>query len=146
LYQRLKRMERLDLFPKKYNQDSIVISLYAQKARINQYRDSLVFVEKHWVERGADSGYLYFYKHKEKEEDWVYGYLGPIDTAIAEIERYTYEFDEDIGFNKYEDESLQLKKAVRTYLMEKRKRYRVSDEPEFESLTRQRRRFNYSSF
>ena len=146
LYQRLKRMERLDLFPKKYNHDSIVISLYAQKARINQYRDSLVFVEKHWVDRGADSGYLYFYKHKEKEEDWVYGYLGPIDSAIAEIERYTYEFDEDIGFNKYEDESLQLEKAVRTYLMEKRKRYRVSDEPEFESLTRQRRRFNYSSF
>ena len=146
LYQRLKKMDRLDLFPDKYNHDTMAISLYAQKARINQYKDSLVFVEKHWVKRGADSGYLYFYKHKEKEEDWTYGYLGPVDTTEAEVERYSYEFDDDIGFNKYEDEALQLKKATRTYLMENRKRYRVSDEPAFESLKTQRRRFNYNGY
>ena len=146
LYQRLQLMGRLDLFPKKYDHDSIVTSLYAQMIRLNQYKDSLVFVEKHYVKRGQDSGYLYFYKHKEKEEDWTYGYLGPVDTNKAEVERYTYEFDEDINFNKFEDEALQIKKATRTYLMEKRKRYRVSDEPEFEPLKTQQRRFNYNGY
>ena len=89
---------------------------------------------------------MYFYKFKEKDEDWIYGYLGPIDTTVAELGRYRYEFDEDINFNKYEDESQQIKKAVRTYLMENRKRYRVSDEPEFKSLKTQRRRFNYGGY
>lgn len=140
VYQRLRAIDRLDLFPSTYTHDSIVMSLYAQKARINQYKDSVLFVAKEWVNTGKDSGYIYFYKVKN-EDDWEYGYMGPIDTAVAEIERYAYEFDDDIRYNKYEDESLQIRKQVRKYEMKDRKRYRVTDEEEFEALKPKRSRY-----
>ncbi|MGB1038653.1 MAG: hypothetical protein ACPGYY_08405, partial [Bacteroidia bacterium] len=142
LYQRLKDMNRLDLFPSKYNHDTLAMALFAQKARINQYKDSLVFVSKHWVSDDKDSGFMYFFKSKEKNEDWEYGYLGPIDTTVAEVERYTYEFEESFSFNKYEDEALQIRKQVRTHEMRNRNRYRVSDDPEFSELKTKYGRYN----
>ncbi|PCJ65678.1 MAG: hypothetical protein COA58_09745 [Bacteroidetes bacterium] len=147
LYQRLKKINRLDLFPEKQkHHDTLAIALYAQKVRVNQYKDSLLFVSKHWVSDSKDSGYLYFYKTKERNDDWVYGYLGPIDTTQVEVERYGYDYDDDFNFNKYEDEFLQIKKQVREFEMRNHKRYRVSDDPEFESLKSQRRRFDFGSF
>jgi uncharacterized protein YbaP (TraB family) len=147
LYQRLKEMGRLDLFPAEYNNhDTLAMSLYAQKARVNQYKDSLLFVIKKYVKTKTDSGYLYFYKSKEKKEDWVYGYIGLIDSTVQEIERYAYIYDEDFNFNKYEDESVQLMKQIREFEMRDRKRYRVSDEPEFEDLKSPRQRYNYGNF
>jgi uncharacterized protein YbaP (TraB family) len=147
VYQRLKEIDRLDLFPKQYNHDSLAMSLYAQKARINQYNDSLMFVDKHWVQDGKDSGYLYFFKIKEKDEDdWNYGYLGPIDTTKAEVERYGYEFDDEMRYSKYEDEDLQIRKQVREYEMRHRKRYRVTDEAEFEELKPKRGQYGFGGF
>lgn len=140
VYQRLMSAGRLDLFPSKYTHDSIVMSLYAQKARINQYKDSVLFVTKEWVQTAKDSGYMYFYKVKQGD-DWDYGYIGPIDTASTEIERYAYRFEDDIRYNKYEDESLQIRKQVREYEMKDRKRYRVTDEAEFEALKPKRSRY-----
>lgn len=140
VYQRLKKIDRLDLFPTTYTVDSIVMSLYAQKARINQYKDSLLFVTKEWVHTKQDSGYIYFYKVKQDDE-WEYGYIGPVDTAANEVERYSYEFEEDIRYNKYEDHDLQIRKQVREYEMRNRKRYRVTDEEKFEALKPTRGRY-----
>ncbi len=138
VYQRLKDIHRLDLFPKKYNHDSLAIALYAQKARVNQYRDSLVLVDKHWVSTFKDTGYLYFFKVKS-EGDWSYGYLGPVDTTIAEVERDAYDFDDEMSYSKYENEALQIRKQVREFEMAHRMRYRVTDETEFETLKSNRR-------
>mgnify|MGYP001579951332 CR=1 FL=1 len=69
LYQRLRDINRLDLFPAAYNTDSLAMSLYAQKARINQYKDSMLFIHKSWVSDVSDSGYLYFYKIKDSDEE-----------------------------------------------------------------------------
>lgn len=138
VYQRLKNIHRLDLFPTKYNHDSLAMTLYAQKARVNQYKDSLLFVDKYWVCNTKDTGYLYFFKVSD-EGDWKYGYIGPIDTAIVEIERNSYQFDDDIRYSKYENESLQIRKQVREVEMADRKRYRVTDEAGFEKLKPQRR-------
>jgi hypothetical protein len=147
LYQRLKKIDKLELFPDaQKNHDTLAIALYAQKAQVNQYKDSLVFVTKHYVNDSKDSGYLYFYKTKEKNDDWVYGFIGPVDTTKVEVERYAYDYDDDINFNKYEDEALQIKKEVRKFEMKKHKRYRVSDDPEFKELKTQRRRFNFGGF
>lgn len=147
LYQRLKTMKRLNLYPTEYNNhDTLAMALYAQKARINQYRDSLLFVSKAWVSDGKDSGYMYFYKSKYKSEDWQYGYMGPIDSTEAEIERYKYDYDDDLGYSKYEDEALQIRKTIREYEMQNHPRYRVSDEPEFKNLQSKRRRFGYGGY
>ena len=140
VYQRLSAIDRLDLFPSVYDRDSITMSLFAQKARVNQYKDSLEFVSKHWVQTRKDSGYLYFYKVKE-DDNWVYGYVGPIDTAVAVVERYGYAFEDDIRYNKYEDQDLQIRKRVRQYEMQDRKRYRVTDEEEFTALRPKRSRY-----
>lgn len=140
-------MGRLDLFPVEYNNhDTPALSLYPQKARVNQYKDSLLFVMKEFVKMKTDSGYLYFYKSKDKKEDWVYRYIGLIDSSVQEIKRYAYTYDEDFSFNKYEDESVQLRKQIREFEMRDRKRYRVSDESEFKDLKSPRRRYNYCNF
>ena len=76
----------------------------------------------------------------------MYGYIGLIDSTVQEIERYAYTYDEDFNFNKYEEESVQLRKQIREFEMRDRKRYRISDEPEFENLKSQRRRYNYGNF
>ncbi|MDB9883083.1 TraB/GumN family protein [Bacteroidia bacterium] len=146
VYQRLKKIDKLDLFPIQYTHDTLAMALFAQKARVNQYKDSLVFVSKHWISESKDSGYLYFFKNKEKSEDWTYGYIGPIDTTVAVVERYTYDFDDNVSVNKYEDESLQIRKKLVEYRMRNRKRYRASDDPEFDSLTSVKRRFRYGGY
>jgi len=146
LYQRLKNSDRLDLFPQKYNNyDTLVLALYAQKARINQYKDSALIVDKRWLSSDKDSGYIYFIKVKE-DDDWNYGYIGPIDTTQAEVERWSYDFDDAMRFNKYEDEDLQLTKQMREFEMQDRPRYRVSDEKRFEDLKSNYGRFNYRGF
>jgi len=147
LYQRLKRINRLDLFPNVYTYDSLSMSLYAQKARVNQYRDSLIFVHKEWISTSQDTGYLYFFKLKPKDEtDWEYGQLGLIDTTKKEIERYSYEFDDDLDFSKYEDQRTQIELAIRKFEMKDRKRYNVLDESEFESLRSARPSYRYNQF
>lgn len=147
LYQRLRKLGRLDLFPSKYDHDSLAMALYAQKARINQYKDSLVFVSKDWVNTTSDTGYLYFYKIKEEDgDDWDYGYIGLIDTTKAEVERYTYEYDDDLYFNKYESETLQIEMEIRKFEMKDRKRYSVADEPKFKALQSSRSRYRFDRF
>lgn len=146
LYQRLKNMERLDLFPAKYNtHDTLVLALYAQKVRVNQYKDSVVLVDKRWVTMEKDSGYMYFIKVKQ-DDDWDYGYIGLIDTTQDEVERWAYEYEENIRYSKYEDEELQLSKQVREYEMRKRPRYRVTDEKRFEDLKPNYGRMNFRGY
>ncbi|MFT5056109.1 MAG: hypothetical protein ACI80H_000817 [Pseudoalteromonas distincta] len=68
--------------------------------------------------------------------------MGLIDSTVQEIERFACASDEYFNFYKYKDESVQLRRQIREFEMRDRKRYRVSDEPEFENLKRQRRRYN----
>ena len=75
----------------------------------------------------------------------MYGYIGLIDSTVQEIERYAYTYDEDFNFNKYEEESVQLRKQIREFEMIDRKRYRVSDESELEDLKSLRRRYSYGN-
>ena len=76
-----------------------------------------------YVKTRTDSGYLYSYKSKGEKEDWVYGYVGLIDSEVQEIERFAYTYDEYFNFYKYKDESVQLRKQIREFEMRDRKRY-----------------------
>ena len=146
LYQRLKGIDRLDVFPSQYGYDELVKGLFAQKTRINQYKDSLVFVTKQWVTTAQDSGYMYFFKAKEKNEDWVFGYIGLIDTTLSTLNRYGYSFEEDMNFNKYEDEAQQIALEIRKMEMADRPRYRAVDEEQFKELKSKTRNYRYSGY
>lgn len=145
LYQRMQSSDLLEYYPKSVTQDELVYSLYAQRSFLNLEKDSLHFIQKDWITVGSDTGYVYFFKSKTKNaDDWEYGYIGTIDTASSKaLELWGYEFEDDFGFNKFEDEALQLKMQLRKLEMMERKRYRVSDEPEFKNLQTSRNRYSY---
>ena len=134
----------LDNFPNNISTDDLVTSLYAQRSFINLEKDSLVLIQKDWLEQSKDTGFIYFFKAKPKNEDeWEYGYIGPIDSTDSELKRWNYEFEDDFGFNKFEDETLQLKMQLRQLQMQNRRRYRVTDEEEFKNLRSGRSRYLY---
>jgi hypothetical protein len=145
LYTRLRDIDKLSLFPEVEYSD-LVRSLYAMENGINLYKDSLLFVKKEKVIIGKDTGYLHFFKSKEieeKDDDWEYGYIGLLDDDNQVIPEEVKYYEDRVRFNKFEDEDLQLKMARRELEMQDRKRYRVSDEKEFEELKNTRRRYYY---
>lgn len=83
LYKTMDEWKLLELFPKKYiNQESMAKSLLFEKG-FNFEEDSLLFIEKRFVSDGKDSGFVYFFKTKEKgDDDWELNYVGyqPKDT------------------------------------------------------------------
>lgn len=144
VYQRLQSADLLEYIPKYIMIDELVTSLYAQRSFINLEKDSLVLIQKNWAHLASDTGYIYFFKAKLKDEDdWEYGYIGPFDTTAVELKPWNYEFEDDFGFNKFEKEDLQLKMQLRSLEMQNRKRYRVSDEQEFKNLATGRSRYMY---
>ena len=144
IYQRLKKVNRLDLFPEQYSYDDLVEALFAQRAYLNVNKDSLEFIKKEYTIIQKDTGYIYYFKSKSSYDDeWSYGYIGVIDTTKKELDKWGYDFEESISFNKYEDTDLQLRMQLRELQMQNRPRYRVSDEPEFEDLKNTRRRYYY---
>ncbi|NNJ56434.1 MAG: TraB/GumN family protein [Bacteroidia bacterium] len=142
IYQRLKKINRLDLFPEEYGYDDLAEALFAQRAYINVNKDSLEFIKKEYTIVQKDTGYIYFFKSKSSYDDeWSYGYIGVIDTTQSELDDWGYDFDESISYNKYEDTDLQLRMKLRELQMQDRPRYRVSDEIEFKDLKNTRRRY-----
>jgi uncharacterized protein YbaP (TraB family) len=144
IYQKLKEIDRLDLFPKQYTMQDLVEGLFAQYNYVNVLKDSQVFITKKYAIVQEDTGYIYFFKSKSSyDEDWTYGYIGVFDTTNMELKRWGYEYDDDFRFSKYEDEDLQFKMQVRMLEMQDRPRYKVSDEPEFKDLKSKRPKYYY---
>ena len=136
LYEKLEAIDRLDLFPEEYaSQDQIAISMYGDKNNLNAFRDSITFVSKELIHLNEDSGYLYFFKVKNKYgDDWRVGYIG-LFPSNGEIDSLDVDhYDDEMYYSKYEDMDLQTRLQIRKLQMEDRKRYRVEDEKEFKDL------------
>jgi hypothetical protein len=86
LYERLNKIDRLDLFPETYNnQKSIVKSLLYDKG-FDFDTDSLIFLRTEEIIVKNDTGLVYFYKSKgEKDDDWKLDYLGLQPTNLSLI-------------------------------------------------------------
>ena len=144
LYQRLQAEELLEYFPTSITKEELVYSLFAQRAFLNLEKDSLVLLYKIWLSLPSDTGYMYCFKSKTKDNnDWEYGYIGPIDSSNTALKIWGYNFEDDFDYNKFEDEELQIRMATRKLEMQNRKRYRVSDEEEFKNLQTGRSRYRY---
>jgi len=77
LYNSLEQNKLIEYLPKKYiNQEVIVKSLLFDDD-FDFEKDSLLFIEKRWLNDGKDSGWIYFYKTKrEGVDEWELNYCG----------------------------------------------------------------------
>jgi uncharacterized protein YbaP (TraB family) len=109
LYEAMQDNKILDKFPMQYiNQQLMAQSLLFQ-SNINFDEDSIMFLEKRFVNDGKDSGYVYFFKTKEKgDDDWELNYCGyqPKDTTKVSLDTEVEETGE------YIDKALDIKEII----------------------------------
>lgn len=144
LYDRLKKADRLDLFPPAYSsQLQMAASMFAAEGNFNASRDSLTFVKRIFCNIDSDTGYLYFFKTKSRySDDWKIGYLGLLPADSSDAELLGNHVEDNMRYSKFDDLDLQIEMNLRKLQMENRKRYRVEDEPRFKELN-YRRRYYY---
>lgn len=90
LYKTMDTWDLLNYFPKKYINQQIIAKALLFENGFNFEEDSLVFLLKKYVNDGKDSGYVYFFKTKEKmDDDWEINYIGfqPLDTTKINFRR-----------------------------------------------------------
>lgn len=90
-YIRLKEANKLELFDTTYaNQEHFICSILDleedEEENKKEEADSLVFLEKKWIDYQGVEGYLYFYKHKKFENDyWTLNYAGLMPKDSTEL-------------------------------------------------------------
>ncbi|MBR9861647.1 TraB/GumN family protein [bacterium] len=141
LYDDLERQDLLKLFPEEYSdQMSLAISEFADLNNLNIAKDSVTFVKRELTVIDGDTGYIYFYKIKDKYGDnWHMGYLGLMSTDTTSFDFEQRFSDDNMIYNKFEDLDLQIELQIRKLQMEDHPRYRVEDEERFKNLNVSRR-------
>lgn len=83
LYSKLKKADRLDLFPEKHKKQEMFAKSMLYKSGFNFKTDSIQLLDKRLVTVKGEEGYVYFFKSKKQKEDrWTIDYVGlqPSDT------------------------------------------------------------------
>ncbi|MFD1551313.1 hypothetical protein DNU06_12670 [Putridiphycobacter roseus] len=123
LYGQLKGMDKLTYFPKKYNHQNALVESILYQDNFNQETDSMIFIERKWLEMQNDTGYVYFYKSKRKNEDnWVLDYIGLQPLNENEINLDPRFITDGIKIEKYKDLEEIIKEEVASILLEGHKR------------------------
>jgi len=99
LYRDLKEMEKLSLFPGKFN-THLDLGRSALLDRSSYEKpDSVIYLQRLPAEHRGKKGYIYFYKYKKKKDDltWKLAMVGlvPGDESLFE---YNDSADEDVSF------------------------------------------------
>jgi len=84
LYESLKNIDRLDLFPNKYATQEQMTESLLYDSYFDFETDSMAFIAKKLITIKGNEGYVYFYKSKkEDEDDYSLDYIGlqPKDTT-----------------------------------------------------------------
>ncbi len=77
LYTQLKRIDRLDLFPKTYSTQKLFTTSILYEKDFNFSKDSMEYVDARYVETKKGNGYVYFYKSKtSRDKEWGLDYIG----------------------------------------------------------------------
>ena len=112
LYSKLKRIDRLDLFPKsEYTQEGICKSVLYERG-FDFSKDSLLPITKIEVEVKGKKGFVYFFKSKgEKDDNWELDYIGlqPLDSSKINIVNLFKSKGERISKDKDLDELIEEK-------------------------------------
>lgn len=146
IYTILKKIDRLDVFPKMYNnQESIAQSLLKLDG-YSEDKDTLTYVEKRRVNSKNDSGYVYFYRcYFSKEKRYVLDYVGlmPLDTTKIKTDFNSADYDGEYSARPYHSQGVRWKDAkleelkndiLKKYRLEGRERVQNYDNTKEESI------------
>jgi hypothetical protein len=134
LYYDLKQSNLVSLFPASYNNHVELAKSRIMKMTSSYNRpDTLVFVERLPVQQKERSGFVYFFKYKQKKDDnnWKLATVGivPADPKTFEFEKKGTYFEElqydftELNAAKIEEEEPikeQIKKTLKKMLYSKR--------------------------
>jgi uncharacterized protein YbaP (TraB family) len=90
LYETMEDWNLLELYPQRYIQQKSFAKALLFSYGFDFEEDSLMFVCKRIINDGKDSGYVYFFKTKEKgDDDWELNYIGlqPLDTTKVSLSK-----------------------------------------------------------
>ncbi len=100
LYSDLKKMGRLELFPARYN-NHLDLGRSSLMKEAYERPDTLVYIDRLTASYKGKTGYIYFYKYKNKTEDlsWKLATVG-----LVPMDPKSFEFDDNLrstpgGFN-----------------------------------------------
>ena len=88
LYRDLRKMDRLKLFPVKYDNKTDLAKSKLIDSKTYGGPDSVVFLDKLPAKFKSDQGYVYFFKYKQKKDDlvWKLGTVGLISKDPGHFE------------------------------------------------------------
>ena len=107
LYKTMKDWDMLGYFPKEYVNQNIMAKSLLFQSSFDFKKDSLLYVDKRFINDGKDSGWVYFFKTKKKGRDkWTLNYCGyqPQDTTKISLSKEIKETGEYIDKSKEMDE------------------------------------------
>lgn len=100
LYESMTQWKIADKFPMKFmTQEKMAKSLLFQTG-FNFKEDSIIFIEKRFLNDSKDSGFVYFFKTKSKgKQDWVLNYIGyqPKDANLVNLSNKVTERNDRIN-------------------------------------------------
>jgi len=102
LYRDLKKLDRLKLFPAKYDNKTDLARSKLMDSKTYGRPDSVVFLDKLPANFKTEQGYIYFFKYKQRKDDvvWKLATVGLIskDPKHFEIEDGPFASGKNIGF------------------------------------------------
>ena len=128
LYESLKEMDKLDLFPEKYKNQQSMCESYIFNDRYDTEKDSIEFIGRKTAGSKSKSGYIYFFKriNAETEKTFLeYVAFQPMEEDSIELEpdiKKRYELDEG------EDIEEQMEKIVKDLRLYGRERATIREE------------------
>jgi len=101
-YRGLKKLDRLELFPAKYDNKTDLARSKLMDSKTYGRPDSVVFLDKLPANFKTEQGYIYFFKYKQRKDDvvWKLATVGLIskDPKHFEIEDGPFASGKNIGF------------------------------------------------
>ena len=102
LYESLDEIGRLDLFPKQYLDQQMIVESILYNEDFNPEKDSMQFINRQEVQIQDSIGYVYFFKSKgEFDDEWEMDYIGLQPKSNDKININPAFLDKGITIEKY---------------------------------------------
>lgn len=119
LYEALLEAELLELFPKEFKTQNLIIESLLYNESFNPEKDSMEFIQKREVIVKQDTGYVYFYKSKsENDDDWSIDYIGLQPMADNEINIFTKIEETGIKIEKFKEIDEEIDEEIESIKLE----------------------------
>lgn len=121
-YNRLRKNEMLDYFPKAISQQDIAFaSLY--NFGYDKEKDSVEFLKKVIINDGKSTGYIYFFKRKtEKTRNWMIDYIGLMPLDDSQFNTKSPIIKKGLSIRNDEEMELTVEKTIEIFELANRKR------------------------